>query len=312
MTTFQHGDAMDQHDSTSPCLRHRSWDIGRHVTGYAWDAPHPRAVMLLQHGFGEYAERYVPEYSALIPNLLKIGLSVYAFDLRGHGHSPGKRAVTDVDTAVADHLAARRELEAQPLPIFLMGHSLGGIVTATSVVRYPGNVRGVILSSPALLVKANVLTRLFARVVATIAPALPVKNLPACGVSRRPDHLRSMAADPLLYRGGMPAKLAASVLFTSQRNWGRYPCWNVPTLAVHGTADTLTEPEGSRQFITTISSDDKTLHLVKGGYHELLNDIGSEDTLRLILTWLDKRAAMPGQDADETKPGVSGVVPSRL
>jgi alpha-beta hydrolase superfamily lysophospholipase len=236
------------------------------------------------------------QYNALIPNLLSIGISVYAFDLQGHGRSPGRRAVTDVDRAVADHLAARRKLEAQPLPLLLMGHSLGGIVTATSVARDPSNLRGVILSSPALLVTANPLTRLFARVAAAVAPAMPAKKLPASGISRIAEQVELLTGDSLAYRGRMPARLAASILFTSRSNWDHYPRWKLPTLAIHGTADTFTEPEGSRRFIRTIASDDKTLHLVEGGYHELLNDTDRDETLQVILAWIEQRLPALGKD----------------
>ena len=214
---------------------------------------------------------------------------MYAFDLRGHGRSPGRRALTDVDESVADHLAARAALAAQPLPIFLMGHSLGGIVTATSVVRDASDVAGVILSSPAILVSANALTRLFARVVSRVAPALPVKFLPPAGLSRISEEVRAFVADPLIHHGGMPARLAASILFTSSDNWARYPAWRAPTLAFHGTADTFTEPDGSRRFVDVIASSDRTLHLVDGGYHELLNDLGADETLRVVLRWLEQR-----------------------
>ena len=246
-------------------------------------------MLLLQHGFGEYAQRYVERYGALVPHLLRIGVSVHAFDLRGHGRSPGRRALTDVEQSVEDHLAARRLLAAQPLPVFLLGHSLGGIVTTTSVVRDASGVSGVVLSSPAILVSANALTRLFVRLASAVAPALPVKFLSPTGLSRIPEEVQAFVADPLIYHGGMPARLAASILFTSRENWARYPAWALPTLVLHGTADTITEPEGSRRFVDTISSPDKTLHLVEGGYHELLNDLGAEATLRVVIAWLERR-----------------------
>lgn len=280
---------MSASPSRPATCRYRPWDIGTGVEGFAWEAPEPRAALLLQHGFGEYAERYVAQYNALIPNLLKIGVSVYAFDLQGHGRSPGRRGLTDVESAVADHLAARRKLRALQLPLFLMGHSLGGIVTATSVAREPDHLRGVILSSPALLVTANALTRLFARVAAAVAPALPTRKLAPTGISQVAEVVELLARDPLMYRGRMPARLAASVLFTSRRNWELYRRWRVPTLVIHGTEDTFTEPEGSRRFVDTIASPDKTLHLVAGGYHELLNDTGRNESLRVILQWLEER-----------------------
>ena len=222
-------------------------------------------------------------------------MSVYAFDLRGHGGSPGRRGLTDVERCVKDHRAARRRLAAQPLPVFLLGHSLGGIVTATSVVRDPSGVSGVILSSPAILVSTNALTRLFARFVSSAAPALPVRFLPANGISRIAEQVVAFEADRLIYHGGMPARLAASILFTSRDNWARYPRWELPTLVFHGTADTFTEHEGSRRFVHTISSADKTLHVVDGGYHELLNDLGAETTLGVVLSWLERRLSPSGR-----------------
>ena len=197
--------------------------------------------------------------------------------------------MTEVERSVEDHLAARRLLAAQPLPVFLLGHSLGGIITATSVVRDARHVSGVILSSPALLVSANALTRLFARLVSAVAPTLPVKFLPPTGLSRSREQVHAFVTDPLIHHGGMPARLAASILFTSRDNWGRYAAWEVPTLVLHGTADTITEPEGSRRFVGTISSHDRTLHIVEGGYHELLNDVGAEETLGVVLGWLERR-----------------------
>jgi acylglycerol lipase len=275
-----------------PPAEHRPWDLGTGVQGYAWDARGPRAALLLQHGFGEYAERYVQRYNALIPHLLEIGISVYAFDLMGHGRSPGRRAVTDVERAVSDHLAARRKLAEQPLPLFLFGHSLGGIVTATSVLREPRGIEGVILSSGALYVKSNALTRAFVRLLAAVVPALPLVVLNPRGISRDPEQVRAFIEDPLIYHGAMPARLAASILVTAHSNWPRYAEWQLPTLAIHGTADKFTNPEGSRRLIATIASRDKTLYVVDGGYHELLNDTERDETLRVVTTWLERR--LPG------------------
>jgi hypothetical protein len=70
-------------------IRCQPWDIGTGVTGYVWHAPDPRAVLLLQHGLGEYAQRYVTRYDRLIPHFLNARISVYAFDLWGHGRSQG-------------------------------------------------------------------------------------------------------------------------------------------------------------------------------------------------------------------------------
>jgi acylglycerol lipase len=267
----------------------RCWDIGTGIAGYVWEARAQRAALLLQHGYGEYAHRYVDGYGGLIRALLERGISVYALDLRGHGDSPGRRGFTTVERAVEDHLAARRRLATLPVPLFLLGHSLGGIVTASSVLRDPAGVHGVILSSPALQVTANPVARIAVRALAAVAPWLPVHRLPVQGISRIAAEVQRATGDPRMHRGWMPAGLAVGILLATHANWERYGEWTLPTLVVHGTADTFTEPDGSRRFIEEISSPDRTLHLVEGGYHELLNDSGREEILRLLVRWLDSR-----------------------
>ena len=270
-------------------LAGRSWDVGAGVAGFAWDASRPRAALLLQHGFAEYAARYVEQYSALVPRLIGLGVSVFAFDLEGHGRSPGRRGSANIERAVGEHLVARRKLSGERLPVFLMGHSLGGLVTATSIVRDPAGVAGVILSSPVLQVTTNAFERLLARWIAPRFPNLPGRMLDRRGLSRIAEQRTLVARDPLMYQGAMPAGLGAGVLAAVEDNWPHYREWRVPTLVIHGTADRITEVEGSRRFVGTIASRDKTLHLVEGGYHELLNDLGREQTLQLVLSWLENR-----------------------
>jgi alpha-beta hydrolase superfamily lysophospholipase len=272
-------------------IRCRPWEIGTGVRGYVWEAPEPRAVLLLQHGYGEYAQRFVERYSQLIPHLLNAGLSVYAIDLWGHGHSPGRRAVTDLGQAVEDHLAARRKLRGQPLPLFVFGHSLGGLVTATSVAREQSGLSGVILSSPFLRKEVAAWKRLLVNVFAAVGPTLPAPEKPAelSGLSRIPEELDFVENDPLIYRGRAPMLLAATALNLLEDNPSLYQEWRLPTLVLHGTADTYTDPEGSRELFKTIASQDKTLHIVEGGHHELLNDKERDETLRVLLAWLGRR-----------------------
>ena len=272
-------------------IRCRPWDIGTGVQGYVWEAPEPRAVLLLQHGFGEYAQRYVKRYSQLIPHLLNAGVSVYAIDLWGHGRSPGRRAVTDMGQAVEDHLAARRKLQEQPLPVFVLGHSLGGLVTAASVARDQSGLSGVVLSSPFLRKEVPAWKRILVNVLAAVGPTLPAPEVPAelSGLSRIPEELEFVDNDPLIYRGRAPMLLAATALNLIEDNPSLYPDWRVPTLVMHGTVDTYTDPEGSRELFEAIASEDKTLQIVEGGYHELLNDTDRDETLRVLLTWLGRR-----------------------
>jgi alpha-beta hydrolase superfamily lysophospholipase len=270
-------------------LQQKSWDTGTGLAGHCWEAANPKAVVLLQHGLGEYAERYVAQYCQLIPQLVAAGLSVYALDLTGHGRSTGARAAVDVRTAVQHHLAARRKLQVLGLPVVLYGHSLGGLVSASSAALDPANVQGVILSSPALLLKSNALGRSMALVLARLLPGLPTVRLNPGELCQRDEIIAQVGQDPLMYHGRVRALSGATMLTVAHEAWSRYPGWQLPTLVFHGTKDTYTDPAGSRRFFEMIPAQDKALHMVAGGYHEVLNDHGGEDILGLVMGWLDKR-----------------------
>ena len=270
-------------------LRGEPWDFGTGLKAYVWKAPDPRAVLLLQHGYAEYAERYASAYNGLLSALVAAGVTVYAIDMPGHGHSPGRRGAVDASEAADHHLAARRRLRDQPLPVFLLGHSLGGLVTATSMVRDPTGVQGVILSSPLLIRREGPFLRGFARAVAAVAPGLGIATLDLATISSIPEVVERAKADPLTHHGLMPAITAWSALRLSRDNWAQYQSWQTPVLLIHGTADKATDPDGSRQFYATVPARDKTLYIVQSGYHELLNDVERDETLRVVMGWLEQR-----------------------
>ncbi|WP_407539192.1 alpha/beta hydrolase [Deinococcus radiomollis] len=263
------------------------------VKTFVWPAQvgsteRPRANLLLAHGFGEYSGRY----HRLIGELNRAGYSVYTYDQRGHGQSDGVRAVNDVAVLVQDHLALREGLRALPEPLFALGHSLGGLVTAASYLQDPRGAVGVVLSSPALLVGVNEPGWLKAvgRVLARVAPALPLTVLPTGGLSRVADEVSAYEGDPHMYHGKVPVLTAISMLKVSEGLWAKVPGWTLPTLIVHGDADQLTDVNGSRRFDREIASLDKTYIEVAGGYHELFNDTVREEMTGKLVEWLMARS----------------------
>ena len=257
------------------------------VKTFLWPAEQPRANILLTHGFGEYSGRY----HRLIGELNRAGYSVYTYDQRGHGQSDGVRAVNDVAVLVEDHLALRESLRALPEPLFAFGHSLGGLITAASYLRDPRGAVGVILSSPALLVGVNEPGWLKAvgRVLARVAPGLPLTVLPTGGLSRVAEEVSAYEADDQMYHGKVPVLTAISMLKVSEGLWAKVPGWTLPTLTVHGDADQLTDVNGSRRFHKEISSADNTYVEVPGGYHELFNDTVREEMTGKLIEWLKAR-----------------------
>ena len=273
-------------------LQPQTWDFGRDLRGYVWRAIEPRANLLLTHGFAEYAERYVAHYMQLIPRLNALGFDVYAFDLRGYGRSSGQRGVANIKRAVEDHQAARRVLAANGKPIFVFGHSLGGLITAASVAGEPNNVAGVVLSAPGLLLEAPVHLKLIANVFAVLAPGLRVA---AAGepsrISRIDAEVEAYKNDPMISALSIPAKLGATAVAVSEKAWTQYPRWTAPVLVFHGVKDEMTTPKGSERFIATIASKDKRLELYPEGRHEILNDLDREAAWGVMSNWLSERVA---------------------
>lgn len=270
----------------------QAWQVpGAPVQGYVWEAGQPRGAVLLTHGFGEYASRYVTGYSGLIPALTEAGFTVYAYDQRGHGESAGRRAVVDVEDLVADHFRAREALRGLGVPLFAFGHSMGGLVTAASAARDPRGLSGVLLSSPALLVgeDQSPLLKRAAPLLARVLPALPVTELDPAATSRLPEAVQAYRADPRNYHGKVPALSAATMLRTSGALWPDYARWTLPTLVVHGTEDRLADVRGSQRFVQSVASPDLTYHEVAGGFHELLNDEGAAGVRDVLLNWLIQR-----------------------
>ncbi len=270
----------------------QSWDFGRNLAGYHWPAADARANILLAHGFAEYAERYVAHYHQLIPKLNALGFNVYAFDLAGHGRSAGARGVTDMRTAVADHIAARRALNASGEPLFLFGHSLGGLVTAASVAQNKDDVAGVVLSAPALSISAPAHLRAIAGVVSIFAPsARLVPPLDPEGLSRIPEEVAAYRSDPMISDTRVPAKTGATAIDVAEAAWPLYRKWTTPVLVLHGEQDRATDPEGSKRFTALAPAPDKHLILYQQGRHELLNDLERDEVMRTISEWLSDRLA---------------------
>lgn len=248
----------------------------------------PRALVQLQHGFGEYAERYVHGYQRLIPHLLESGFEVWAMDLEGHGQAPGRRGSVDVVRAVADHAALRGRMLERGLPVLLFGHSLGGLVSAASVITAPEGVRGAVLTGPGFLPPTSPGVSLTAGLIASLLPHVPAPRPRARRRRRSPE--KRMNRDPMLFTGRASMRVAAGVLRTSERVWRGLDDWRTPCLVVHGTADTFTDHRQSVRFAQRSPSSDITLHLVEGGRHELLHEKAGDEVLELVLSWLEEHS----------------------
>jgi len=254
----------------------------------SWRAAQPNAILVLVHGISEHSTRYrhVGEY------LAERGYTVHTMDLRGHGRSPGKRIlVRSIDEHSQDVGAllkwARQQAAGQPL--FLLGHSMGGLIVAYHTLSQSPELRGVILSGPALkLDGASPILVAVGHLLAKVYPTLPMATLDTDGISRDPAIAKANKADPLIYHEGVPAATALAMVKAVEQVQKQAAAFHWPLLILQGTADRLVNPEGSKLFYTHAGSTDKTLRLYEGLYHEVLNEPEKEQILAELVEWLDK------------------------
>lgn len=261
----------------------------------------PRAAVVIVHGFNSHSGHYL--WAA--DRFAEAGFTVYALDLRGRGKSDGERYyvehfadyISDVDTLVEQ---AKR---AEPgLPVFLLGHSAGGVVSCIYTLEHQSKINGLICESFAHQVPAPDFALAVLKGLSHIAPHAHVLKLKNEDFSRDQNVVEMLNSDPLIAHEVQPTKTVAEMVRADERLKKEFPQITLPVLILHGTEDKVTKPSGSRFFYDTAGSADKTLKLYDGHYHDLLNDFGREGVMDDIIGWIDARIPQPEPAA------VSGTV----
>ena len=262
---------------------------GRSAYWQAWLPPEQvRGVVVISHGLAEHSGRY----AHVGARLAAAGFAAYAADHRGHGRTQGSRANLERMALVVDDLGAfvRLATGRHPgVPVFLLGHSFGGLV-ALQYATDPGcPLDGLVLSAPAVeAMVGSALERRLAGVLSALVPGLPVAALNAeVKISRDPEVIRAYRDDPLVYRGRIKARTGAEALATMQALPTRLPRLSVPLLILHGTGDLICALSGSTMVHDTVSSADKTLRHYPDLYHEIFNEPEQDEVLTDLLTWLE-------------------------
>ena len=254
----------------------------------SWTPAAVRAVVVICHGVNSHSGQYLWTGEQLVAR----GLAVFALDLRGRGRSEGERFyVEDVADYVSDvaGTVALAKARHPGLPVFLLGHSAGGVVSSTYVLDNPAAVAGFICESFAFQVPAPGFALAAIKGLSHIAPRLPVLTLKNEDFSRDPKAVEALNNDPLTARESQPAMTVAALVRADERLREEFPRITLPLLIMHGTEDKATVCHGSEFFHETAGSKDKTLKLYEGHYHDLLNDIGKETVLADIVAWMEAR-----------------------
>ena len=247
-----------------------------------------RAAILLVHGLGEHSGRY--EY--LAAHCTARGFAVHAIDHYGHGRSEGLKGHVERFSVYLDGLRALRDdlrENETDLPLYLLGHSMGGLIAAAFLGEDQASFRGCVLSGPALQSEAEppALVMAFVRLISMLAPTAPLIGLDPSGVSRDPEVVKAYVRDPLVHHGKASARLIAELSSAMRSTLASAPDIELPLLIMHGDADQLTSPAGSQALYDAAGSADKTLRLYAGLYHEIFNEPERDQVLAEMSTWLE-------------------------
>lgn len=273
-------------DNEQPGSRELTLDSG--IFYRRWDVAEPRAVALIVHGLGEHSGRYEHVAAALGAR----GIACLAPDHPGHGNSPGDRCYIkrfeDYYQAL-DDLTDIAERDFPGLPRFIIGHSMGGLITGNYLLTRQSRFTGAAFSGAAFEVpEAPGAAAIFInKLIAALFPRLGVLQLDASQVSRDPEVVTRYQQDPLVHSGKITAGLVVELFNAMAALATARDVISLPVLVMHGEGDVMAADAGSRNFHDAVSSEDKTLRIYPGLFHEIFNEPEKDQVLGELGDWLE-------------------------
>lgn len=247
-----------------------------------------KGIVIVVHGLNSHSSYYENFAVQLNEN----DYEVYALDLRGRGKSEGERYyISDYHDIIADIdlLVGIVACEHPGAPIFLLGHSAGGVFASAYAVQHQAKLAGLISESFAFELPVPAFALAMVKFLSHIIPHTRLVKLHNEDFSRDKLVVDMMNNDPLLANEKQPAKTMQQLLLAAEFLKHKMPQISLPLLVLHGTADKATNPGGSAYFIKNASSTDKQLKLYEGHYHDLLNDKYNGIIIKDIVRWLNER-----------------------
>jgi alpha-beta hydrolase superfamily lysophospholipase len=255
----------------------------------------PHGVVVISHGLNAHSGLYAWAAQQFTSN----GLAVHALDHRGRGRSGGERFfvkkfadwTTDLATFI-DIVKAREP----GLPVFLLGHSAGGVIACGYALEHQDELAGLICEDFAYQIPAPDVALAIVKGISRVAPHAHVLKLKNEDFSRDPAVVAALNADPLLANESQPSETVAELVRADELLEKSVGQISLPLLILHGTADKVTSPSGSQEFYEKAGSSDKTLKLYEGHFHDLLADVGKQQVMADIQTWIDAHLETVAQD----------------
>ena len=247
-----------------------------------------KAVLLIVHGLAEHSGRYMNIVNHFVP----MGYAVYGIDHLGHGKSEGTRVYVKRFEDYTNTLEAYFDMIRcwQPdKPIFLVGHSMGGLISAVYLLDHQSELTGAVLSGAAVKVPNNITPAILVvgKMLSALVPRFGLLGLEVDGICRDPAVVQAYVSDPLVHKGKTTARLAAEMLKAMQRVSAEANKITLSIIVLQGSADKLVDPAGAQMLYDTVSSADKEIRIYNGFYHEVFNEPEHDKVLRDVEIWLE-------------------------
>ncbi len=248
----------------------------------------PKAILFIVHGLAEHSRRYMNIVNYFVPR----GYAVYGLDHIGHGKSDGTRVFIERFGDFTEPLKTYFD-QIQGwhpgVPVFLVGHSLGGLIGSVYLLEHQDELKGAVLSAPAVKVSDTIspVTITIGKLLSGILPKAGLLALDATAISKDKAVVDAYLNDPLVYTGKVTARLAAEMLSAMQRVTAEANTIHLPILLLQGSEDRLVDPGGAKMLYEKARAADKTLKVYEGLFHEIFNEPEREQVLKDVEAWLE-------------------------
>ena len=250
-----------------------------------------RAILAILHGLGGHSDRY----NNIVQHLLPKQYAVYALDLRGHGRSLGQRGYINAWSEFCEDLGAFLQLiqtQNPGCPIFLLGHSLGGVIVLDYILRYPQQasvLQGAIALAPTLgRVGVSTIRVLLGKMLSRVWPRFTLNTGIDLSAGSRDQQVLAASAQDTLRHTLATARLATEFFATVDWINAHAADWQLPLLILHGGADRVALPAGSDIFYQRVNCKDKLRIEYPGAYHEIQSDLNYREVLADLEDWLEQ------------------------
>lgn len=256
-----------------------------------WECRKARAVVLLVHGMGAHTQRW----EDLAQTFLKHDIVSYAVELKGFGHTQGRRGdvksfavyFRDINNLLISKIRAVHEI----CPIFLCGESMGGVIAAAVACRNRNIFAGLILVSPAFKGRLKFSLRQYFAIVISFL-LFPVKQFRVPFSSRMCtqdiDYLRQMDADKREHRLAS-ARLLVRFLFLQNNTVKKIKNLGMPLLCLSPEHDTVVDEQTAKEVFASVRYSDKRYIEYKDMYHALTIDVNRQKVFDDIVIWINNR-----------------------